>query len=288
MSPSTSSSYYDIDAILAEEELVPSHSNFDFSLLAALDPDGAHERRRSGPGNDPHVDDDNYLPENTRIKIPLWLAKRWAMTNFVRLQLPRHYGRKARERYDADPGDADLRKRNERFFLAGRMLVDLIETSSTQVAKEISSMRRNARRQAHAQYLKQVSEEARALRRTLLKTYAGERLRKNFDWALSSGVGDDDVSQYLGKLTVMEQRLYYTGASASVAMEEWKIFGNRRLLMGPTIQTNGNNNNNTTTVSQTPMTNKGSDNQGDEASRKRRQVTPGQEGLSVGQRRRVQ
>lgn len=159
------------------------------------------------------------------------------------------------------------------------MLVDLIETSSTQVAKEISSMRRNARRQAHAQYLKQVSEEARALRRTLLKTYAGERLRKNFDWALSSGVGDDDVSQYLSKLTVMEQRLYYTGASASVAMEEWKIFGNRRLLMGPTIQNNSNN--------QTPMT-KGNEDQGDDASRKRRQVTPGQEGLPMGQRRRVQ
>jgi hypothetical protein len=95
----SSFSYYDIDAILAEEELIPSHTNFDFSLLAALDPDGAHHPREK----------DNYLPQNTRIKIPLWLAKRWATTNFVRLQLPRHYGRRARERYDADPGDADLR-----------------------------------------------------------------------------------------------------------------------------------------------------------------------------------
>lgn len=91
------SSYFDIDAILAEEELIPCHTNFDFSLLAALDPDGAHHQR------------EDFLPENSRIKLPLWLAGRWAMTNFVRLQLPRHYGRKARERYDADPGDADLR-----------------------------------------------------------------------------------------------------------------------------------------------------------------------------------
>ena len=91
----SSASYYDIDAILAEEELVPSHTNLDFSLLAALDPD--------------HSNKDNFLPENTRIKVPLWLAKSWAMKNYVRLQLPRHYGRKARERYDADPGDADLR-----------------------------------------------------------------------------------------------------------------------------------------------------------------------------------
>jgi hypothetical protein len=157
------------------------------------------------------------------------------------------------------------------------MLVDLIETSSMEIAKAISAMRRNARRQDHVQYLKAVSEEARALRRTLLKTYAGERLRQNFDWALSSGVGDDDVSQYLSKLTVMEQRLYYTGASAAVALEEWKIFGNRRLLMGtPKVQNNNN----------TPMTKAGEDN--DEASRKRRQVTPGPEGLPMGQRRRVQ
>ena len=33
------SSYYDLDAILAEEELVPCVTNFDFSFLARLDPD---------------------------------------------------------------------------------------------------------------------------------------------------------------------------------------------------------------------------------------------------------
>jgi hypothetical protein len=109
-------SYYDIDAILAEEELIPCHTNFEFSLLADLDPDGAHHhhhhhRPSSSQRNKMgyNTDENNYLIENTRIKIPLWVAKRWAMPNFVRLQLPRHYGRKARERYDADPGDADLR-----------------------------------------------------------------------------------------------------------------------------------------------------------------------------------
>ena len=96
-----SSTYYNIDAILAEEELLPCHTNFDFSLLSGLDPDQHHDG----------VDElgFSFLPENTRIKIPLWLAHMWAMLNYVRLQLPRHYGRKARERYDADPGDADLR-----------------------------------------------------------------------------------------------------------------------------------------------------------------------------------
>lgn len=104
-------SYYDIDAILAEDELVPCTTLFEFSHLADLDPDGIHHRQQ-----DPHNEDNNeygessaYLPENSRIKIPLWAVEKWATLGFVRLQLPRHYGRRARERYDADPGDANLR-----------------------------------------------------------------------------------------------------------------------------------------------------------------------------------
>ena len=89
------SSYYDIDAILAEEELIPCTTLFDFSHLAHLDPD-AHSR-------------DHFLSENSKVKMPLWAVKKWAMLGVVRLSLPRHYGRKARERLEADPGDADLR-----------------------------------------------------------------------------------------------------------------------------------------------------------------------------------
>lgn len=144
-------SYYDIDAILAEEELVPCTTLFDFSHLAHLDPDNYgrfnsnkrhrnnnnnNNRRRgrhnsNGNGNtdydndfhdtdniDDHDDNDddndilvdaNYLPENSRIKLPMWAIDQWAMLGFVRLSLPRHYGRRARERLEADPGDANLR-----------------------------------------------------------------------------------------------------------------------------------------------------------------------------------
>jgi hypothetical protein len=66
------------------------------------------------------------------------------------------------------------------------------------VAKAIASTPRwrNACRTAHTQALERVSGEATELRRTLLKTYAGVRLRKVLNWALSSG-GDADVSSYL-------------------------------------------------------------------------------------------
>ena len=89
------SSYYDIDAILAEEELVPCSTLFDFTYLSHLDPDLSEK--------------EHFLPESSRIKMPLWSVEKWAMLGFVRLSLPRHYGRKARERLEADPAEADLR-----------------------------------------------------------------------------------------------------------------------------------------------------------------------------------
>jgi len=138
------SSYYDIDAILAEEELVPCTTNFDFSHLAHLDPDLLH---------DPEA---HYLPEGSRIKLPVWALDKWASLDFVQLSLPRHFQRKARERLEAAPSEVNLRKRNERFFLAGRFLVDLIETSVQKVSVTASSARRDR--------LEMVAAEAKQLR----------------------------------------------------------------------------------------------------------------------------
>ncbi|CAJ1962409.1 unnamed protein product [Cylindrotheca closterium] len=223
-------SYFDVDAILAEEELIPCTTLFEFSHLKHLDPDASIGGGRSSSSKKSRAK--NYLEENSRIKLPLWALEKWANLGFVRLQLPRHYGRKARERLEADPGDADLRKKNERFFLAGKVLVDLILTSSEKVATAIASSprwRQNARRTAHTRALEQVSEDATLLKRTLLKTFAGERLRQMFNWALSTG-GDDDVSHFLAKLTEMEKRLFHTGATAVANKEHWSVFGSRRLV----------------------------------------------------------
>jgi hypothetical protein len=93
----STSSYYDIDAILAEEELVPCTTLFDFAHLAHLDADNAHRHGH------------NHLPEGSQIKLPLWATEKWAMLGFCRVQLPRHFNRRSRERYAADPADADLR-----------------------------------------------------------------------------------------------------------------------------------------------------------------------------------
>ena len=139
----------------------------------------------------------------------------------------------------------------------------------------------------HTRALRQVSEEARSLRRTLLQTYAGERLRKVFDWSQSgtggtgSGDCDDDVSGYLNQLTEMEQRLYYAGSLAVTSLEEWKTFGNRRLLMGPMPTVSSEETKQTTTTSPNTAGN----------SNYKRTVTPGEEVRQLEpkeQRRRLQ
>jgi hypothetical protein len=88
------SSYYDIDAILAEEELLPCQTLFDFIHLAHLDPD---------------CDKAEYLPQNTQLKLPLWAVEKWAQLAYIRITPPRHYGAKTRQRLEADPTDVDLR-----------------------------------------------------------------------------------------------------------------------------------------------------------------------------------
>ena len=112
-------SYYDIDTILAEEELLTVKPSFAFAHLAHLDPDSARavgrKRRRdeSGASKENVVNSssgsDHHLPEGTKIKMPLWAVDRWAMLGFVRVPtLPRHYRQRTKERLRADPVDMNL------------------------------------------------------------------------------------------------------------------------------------------------------------------------------------
>lgn len=155
-----SSGYYNLDAILAEEELVPCTTNFDFSYLSHLDPD------RSDDGN-------HYLPENTKIKMPVWSISKWADLGFCKISsLPRHYGRKARELLDADAKSVDLRKRNERFFLSGKAIITLIERSAHKTARNLRGRGHNAQ----LQQLENILQEAAKLRETLLQVRTALRI----------------------------------------------------------------------------------------------------------------
>ena len=144
-------SYYDVDTILAEEELVPCTTLLRCRHLSHLDPDYLTHAPVQPQDDDDDDDDDGHdysadaagkrqrggvasaststskakrsraaaansassaarhLPEGSRIKLPLWSVDKWSQLGFVRLGLPRHFGRAARERLVADPSVADLR-----------------------------------------------------------------------------------------------------------------------------------------------------------------------------------
>mmetsp|Transcript_9191 Transcript_9191/g.11509 ORF Transcript_9191/g.11509 Transcript_9191/m.11509 type:complete len:367 (+) Transcript_9191:299-1399(+) len=288
---SSSSSYYDIDAILAEEELVPINNRFDFSHLAHLDPDYVHPKSPTsimspsasysqqdnddddGSSKKYFADEDNLggvdgdtsistsrtksdrrrkrqlrntskgsqqqqqqqhhtLPENTRVKMPLWSILKWCELGFIDFNLPKHFGRRGREKLDVDPVSVNLRKKNERFYLSGMALVDLIHACVEQYHGSIGGRNSNNNNNPQTSIMNKLHDEGQELKRTLLLTYTGSRLRRTFDWTLSHI--DDDVSHFTEKLTEMERRLFECGAAASHAFAMWKLFGSRKIQVSQT------------------------------------------------------
>uniref|UniRef100_A0A7S2S5C2 DNA replication complex GINS protein PSF3 n=1 Tax=Eucampia antarctica TaxID=49252 RepID=A0A7S2S5C2_9STRA len=240
-------SYYDIDDILAEDVLVPVINVVDFSHLAHLDPDYIHLPFRVADVDEDENDNDEqkmekarararqrrtqedyYLPEGSKIDMPLWAIEKWAMLGYIRVSIPRHFGRKFRERLVADPVAVDLRNRNEHFFIAGTKIVDLIVRCSFASAAAAST-RSNTAYTQHAAIMARVARDAQELKQTLLLTYTGQRLRQIFDWTLT--LIDDDVSSLTKKLTEMEMRLFAAGAAASNAAAMWKMHGSRRIIV---------------------------------------------------------
>jgi len=215
-------------------------SLFDFSHLGHLDPDCVSNR--SSPNN--VIDGDIrarkgskqsfFLAENTRLKMPLWSVEKWSKLGFARLSIPRHFGRKARERLATDPGSADLRSKNERYFRSGVRLVNLIQECANILPAKAPTANKS-RRRVHTSAMKELQREAKYLRQTLLVTFTGERLRRTFDWTLGS-IGDD-VSMYTCRLTEIELELFVKGACAAAAHHEWKNFGSRRIPVSTALLT---------------------------------------------------
>lgn len=112
---------------------------------------------------------------------------------------------------------------NERFFLAGRQVIDLMEKHSMLVSEAIrrtpSSTRAN---RAKLENLQALQSEANNLRRTLCAVYTGTRLAQTLNWALSS-VGED-VTAHLSKLSVMETRLFRCCSVAATTQNAWKTY----------------------------------------------------------------
>eukprot|EP00571_Detonula_confervacea_P017778 CAMPEP_0172311880 /NCGR_PEP_ID=MMETSP1058-20130122/15910_1 /TAXON_ID=83371 /ORGANISM="Detonula confervacea, Strain CCMP 353" /LENGTH=246 /DNA_ID=CAMNT_0013025187 /DNA_START=75 /DNA_END=811 /DNA_ORIENTATION=- len=243
-------SYYDIDTILAEEELLTVKPKFAFAHLSHLDPDSHRvasslnrKRRRSNDGeeddglNKPTSGKGGHysLPEGTKIKMPLWAMDRWAMLNFVKIPtLPRHYRQRMKERLEADPVGMNLSNKNEHYFLAGTLLTNLL-LRTAHIHKRNSSTptsRRTPSRATDAESLamEQLSLTAKSLQHTLLTSMMGDRLCRNFDWTLSAlDAMEDDVSDWIVRLSVLERNMFGRGVEASGAVKTWREFGCGRM-----------------------------------------------------------
>eukprot|EP00580_Thalassiosira_gravida_P009986 CAMPEP_0201627254 /NCGR_PEP_ID=MMETSP0493-20130528/2427_1 /ASSEMBLY_ACC=CAM_ASM_000838 /TAXON_ID=420259 /ORGANISM="Thalassiosira gravida, Strain GMp14c1" /LENGTH=231 /DNA_ID=CAMNT_0048097589 /DNA_START=29 /DNA_END=721 /DNA_ORIENTATION=+ len=227
--------YYDIDTILAEEELLTVKPNWNFDHLAHLDPDShrtaqiqSRKRRRSeedgNGGVQKHkekMSSHHQLPAGTKVKLPLWAVEKWAMLGFVKIPtLPRHYRQRMKERLEADPVTMNLCNKNEHYFLSGTLLTNLL-LRATHI-----SLRNNPRANtSNAQTLamESLASQARSLQHSLLTTMMGERLCRNFDWTLSAlDSMEDDVSDWIARLTVLERVMFRRGVEASGAVKSWR------------------------------------------------------------------
>jgi hypothetical protein len=248
-----SGGYYDIDEILSEEELIPCQTLLDFSYLGHLNPDNIN-------------DNNDYIPEGTCIQMPLWSIQKWCDLNFVQIALPKQYRLKARERMEADPlqlipGTSSLSNsvvllqrtnlKYMKYYETGRMIIDLIMTSSPKVKQnilmnhstDINSRQRRRINKARIEALDQLVNEAKQLQSTLYHLFKGIRMNHLFDWALTIGgnssivVEDDLVTSshnntntaasndiLLNKLTDMEKKLFDTCAMSSANHLMWKTY----------------------------------------------------------------
>ena len=164
--------------------------------------------------------------------------------------------------------------------------MDVLERGADKGLKELNKQgSTSSNKIAHRQALEALASEVQELRRTIIKLFAGERLRRIFDWS-SSGMGAmdgnvDDVSSYLERLTAMERQLFYTGQNAVASFDDWKMFGNRRLLMGPVRPPRA-----TSVAIATTTTTATTAQYQQQQQTKRRTVTPGDTGGDGGDKRR--
>jgi hypothetical protein len=271
--------YYDIDTILAEDEILTVKPKFSFAHLSHLDPDYSSRKRPrtttddDGLSSKPSSHHHHHLPEGTKIRMPLWVVDRWAHLNFVRIPvLPKHYRQRTKERLEADAINMNLSSSTDHYYLSGMLLVNLLlRTVHVYKANNPPSSRggMNGNDTMEQQSMNRLAYDARSLQSSLLSSMMGPRLCRNFDWTLSAlDAMEDDVSGWVSRLSYLERRMFHAGLRASGAVKSWREYGCGRLGVSSAV-TKGR--------SQQTMTNSGGGGVGlssSEGGKRRRVVTP--------------
>ncbi|PMD62087.1 GINS complex, Psf3 component [Hyaloscypha bicolor E] len=145
-------SYYDIDAILTDNQKVPCTFNLTLPHLGYLD---------SAPGRP--------LPSGTKVDLPLWLAERLAVsqltpqTSLITLDLPPSLSPRVMNALKADPKSVDLRSLAANFYGLAERILDLFEEE--EVCDVLLESWR-VRASEGVEFLRGLSEEERVLFRS--------------------------------------------------------------------------------------------------------------------------
>ena len=110
--------YLDIDQILSEGERVPCKFLVGAEELGHLD----------------ITNDDENLPEDTKVELPLWLAGTFAEKNMVEIELPKHFGKKMHDAILAGAAPISLKDFSHYYFDVGQQLAILLRDQDLQRA----------------------------------------------------------------------------------------------------------------------------------------------------------
>ncbi|KAM7463496.1 hypothetical protein LguiA_031617 [Lonicera macranthoides] len=102
--------YYDIDDILAEEELVPA----------------IFKEAANGVGLFDSSDDTNKVEPGSKVELPFWLASELHLRQAVSINVPPCFNKKTRDEIGADAAHVDLRGRCTYFYELGCKIAPLV------------------------------------------------------------------------------------------------------------------------------------------------------------------
>ncbi|GBG84146.1 hypothetical protein CBR_g38120 [Chara braunii] len=103
--------YYDVEAILAEDERVPvTFTTGATGVGRALDPSC----------------DDNDLKRGTKVDLPFWMTPMLAARNMITVGIPACFDNRVRKEVQADAGCVDMRQRCSYFYDLGSRLTNMV------------------------------------------------------------------------------------------------------------------------------------------------------------------
>ncbi len=201
----------DIHAILSEEERIPVKFKHAARHMNHLNP--------NYDTNNMDDNDEDELPEGTKVELPLWLALNLHKDKWVDIELPKQYGNKMAQEIKAGAEAINLKEYSYYYFDTGLSLANALQNTS----------------------------HAPVLRDTLRKALSGNRYTQLMVRSLAN-YKHDDLADYYNKLTHAEYIIFDEGLRAANDLASWRS-GQASKLQKASILKRTNNNTNESELS---------------------------------------